>query len=158
MDKTEQEIRNGRFNQNQKKIIRIVLGIVVTILLTITWLLILKYGINYGKMYIDDGINRIELKNTENYISLTNQNQKLIDEIILLNEELKTLRAQVLTLNEDINAYSLDIVELKSSIEFVDTSVKDSILVQTELENSIMQLDNRLVALKNSLKILLEAP
>ena len=158
MEKGLQQNSNHHFTPKGKSAIRTILGIIVTLLLTVTWVLIVLYGIDYGKFYIDESISRIEVKNFQNQAELINQNQKLNDDITALNQKLATLRTEILELNQEISAYSLDIAELKSSIDFVNTSVKDSVIMQSEIANRIQELDNRLVTLRKSLNILLEAP
>lgn len=150
--------KEERLSGKQKKRIKIGLGIFVTILLTIAWLMIVKYGIHYGKIYIDDAMAQVELRNIENHQRLTEQNLMLNKEIETLNDELASLRGQVKALNDDIDVFSLDVSALKSSIEFIDTSVNNSMVIQSEIGNRIQELDNRLQELKKSLNILLEAP
>ncbi|MCK8058492.1 MULTISPECIES: hypothetical protein [unclassified Fusibacter] len=158
MDKSTQENVKRGLTPKGKSVLKTFLGIITTLLLTVAWVLIVMYGIDYGKMYIDESIHRIEVKNIENQGELIRQNQKLNEEISSLNREIDHLRTEILELNQEITAYSLDISELKSSIDIVNTSIEDSVVLQSEIANRIQELDNRLLTLRKSLNILLEAP
>lgn len=142
----------------QKKIIKISLNISLILVLVAVWFYIVKTGIEYGKSYIDEAIVNIEIKNEDNYQNLMTENNVLNREIKRLNEELEEMNQKILGLNDSIDVFSLDVNALKSSIEFIDSSVNNSIIIQSEIGNKIQELDNRLKELKNSLNILLEAP
>jgi predicted RNase H-like nuclease (RuvC/YqgF family) len=141
-----------------KKTIKQVLGIFVTLLFIVAWVLIVKYGIEYGKMYIDDALADIEMRNIENHQNLTEQNLSLNKEIEALNEDIANLRNEVLSLNTNIDAFGLEVEALKASIDFIDNTVNNSIVIQGEIGNRILALDQRLQELRDSLDVLLEAP
>lgn len=148
----------NHLSDKQKKVIKVLLTIFSIILLIVLWAAIVKYGVQFGQEYIDDAMADVEMRNIENHQALTVQNSMLNKEIEALNADLNSLRNEVTNLNDDIKVFSLEVESLKSSIDFIDTSVKNSILIQSETGAKIQELDARLKDLRNSLNILLEAP
>lgn len=142
----------------QKKILKYAVRICVVIVLMAAWIFIVKYGVEFGKGYIDDALSDVEMRNIENHQQLTEQNIILNKDIQALNDDLAALRNEVTNLNDEISVFSLEVESLKSSIDFIDTSVTNSILIQGEIGTKILELDSRLKDLRNSLNILLEAP
>ncbi|MBN2794781.1 MAG: hypothetical protein JXR88_05205 [Clostridia bacterium] len=154
MQKEEQT----KWSPKQKKIIKYGLNGLLIVVLIAAWIWIVKVGITKGKSYIDDALVKIEMQNIENHQNLVAENEALNREIDRLNEELNEMSDKVVDLNESINTFSLDVNALASSIEFIETGLENSIVMQSEIGNKIQELDNRLKELKNSLNILLEAP
>lgn len=144
--------------EKKKKIQRGVLTGFIIVVLIATWLFIVKYGIDLGKSYIDQALENVENRSLENHQMLLNQNANLNKDIANLNEDINNLKAQIETVNEEIRLFSLEVRSLKSSIDIIDTSVANSMVIQSDLGNRIEELDKRLVELRNSLNVLLEAP
>lgn len=147
-----------RSEEKKKRIKRMVMTGFIIVVLISAWLFIVKYGIDTGKAYIDNALNRIEMRSLENHQSLTQENVKLNKEIDTLNADIEKLRGDIATLNEDILLFSLEVGSLKSSIDLIDTSVSSSVEIQADIGNRIDLLEQRLVELKNSLNMLLEGP
>lgn len=145
---------HARRNEILKKVLK-GFGIV---LLVLAWLLIVKYGIEYSKMYIDEALSDVEMKSDDNFQRLLEENIILNKDIEGLNEDIDKLRNEVATLNEEILLFSLEVRSLKSSIDIIDTSVTNSVEIQAEIGARIQELDERLQELRKSLNILLEAP
>lgn len=141
-----------------KKTKKIVITSMIVVVLIAAWVFIVKYGIDTGKAYIDSAMSKIEMRSLENHQSLVEENSRLTKEIQTLNGDIETLRNDIATLNEDILLFSLEVGSLKSSIDVIDTSISSSVEIQTEIGKRISTLEQRLVELKNSLNILLEAP
>lgn len=147
-----------RSEAKKKRIKRIVMtGFIIAVLIS-AWLFIVKYGIDTGKAYIDNALDKVEMRSLENHQRLVEENSKLNKEIDGLNADIEKLRSDIATLNEDILLFSLEVGSLKSSIDVIDTSISSSVEIQAEIGNRIQELEQRLVELKNSLNILLEAP
>lgn len=142
----------------RKKITKIILRITFTILLIVTWLAIVYYGVFSAKGYVDQSLLNIELRNIDNHQLLVEQNIVFNEEIDDLNEEIGILRTEISALNEEILLFSLEVRSLKSSIDIIDTSISSSVQIQAIIGTKIQELDNRLKDLRNSLNILLEAP
>lgn len=145
-------------DERRKKVIKYVINGFAIVILAIVWLLIVKYGFEYSKLYIDDALADIEMKSNENYLKLEQQNNMLNKDIDSLNDDIGMLRDEVATLNEEILLFTLEVRSLKSSIDIIDTSVSNSVQIQAEIGVRIQELDVRLEELRKSLNILLEAP
>lgn len=144
--------------EKRKKIIKYVSKAFVIITMIVVWLLIVKYGFEYSKMYMDDALEKIEMKSDENYQKLVQQNSIINKDIEGLNVDIESLRAEVAGLNEEILLFTLEVRSLKSSIDVIDTSVSNSVQIQAEIGARIQELDEKLEELKKSLDILSEAP
>lgn len=146
-------------SEEKKKVVlkRVLTGFIIVALIA-SWLFIVKYGIDLGKGYIDNALKAVENRSLENHQMLMDQNANLNQDIESLNSDINNLKAQIETVNEEIKLFSLEVRSLKSSIDIIDTSVSNSMVIQADLGNRILELDNRLVELRKSLNILLEAP
>ncbi len=144
--------------EKKKKIQKIVLTGFIIVVLISTWTFIVKYGIDLGKNYIDESLGKLEMRSLENHQRLLEENSSLNMDIETLNGDIGKLRAEIKALNDEILLFSLEVRSLKSSIDLIDTSVSNSVAIQAALGSRIQELDDRLVELRSSLSILLEAP
>lgn len=136
---------------------RVLTGFIIVVLIS-AWLFIVKYGLDLGKNYIDEALARVEMRSLENHQRLVEQNTALNQDIDALNGDIELMQAEIKALNEEILLFSLEVRSLKSSIDIIDSSVSNSVEIQASLGSRIEALDQRLVELRNSLNILLEAP
>lgn len=148
----------SKMTDKQKRILKHILSGVVIIVLVAAWAFIVKEGVTIGKLYIDDAIGNVEMRNIEHQQRLVEQNSELNLEIKALNNEITVLRSELNGLNEQIGVFSTDVESLKSSIEFIDTTIDSSIMIQAEIANKLTTLESRIAELKSSLNVLLEAP
>lgn len=137
---------------------KIALTAFIIVALIATWLVVVMYGIDLAKDYIDTAISRVELKSYDYQQQLMDENAKFNEEIDQLNEEITTLRTELSTVNEQIQLFSLEVRNLESSVDVIEQSVSNSVLIQSELGKKIEEMENRLEELNDSLNILLEAP
>ena len=154
------ERRSDKHSDDAKKkriLKRVLTGFFVIVLIS-AWLFIVKYGIDLGKEYIDDALSTVEMRGLENHQQLVEQNAELNKDIEVLNNDIEKLRGEITKLNEEILLFSLEVRSLKASIDIIDSSVANSVEIQSEIGSKIQNLDNGLQELKKSLNILLEAP
>ncbi len=131
------KISTKRAHKKNKKIKKVVLNIFLTIICLGLWSGIVYYGYVYAKDYIDTSINNVM------------QNNAL---------EVKQLGEEVKIVSSDINRLQEEIRDLKREVRYADSTLSDSNNIQENIEERLKYLDDKLIKLQESLRILEEAP
>lgn len=124
-------------NKKKRKSKKILINIFLTITCIGLWSGIVYYGYVYAKDYIDTSINSVM------------QNNAL---------EVKQLSEEVKIVSSDINRLQKEIRDLKREVRDADSTLSDSNNIQENIEERLKYLDDKLIKLQESLRILEEAP
>lgn len=134
-DESRRSGYEGRKKKNQKHlnwllIIKIALYVLILILSIWAWNRIVEKGYIHAKNYVDTAIEHVRQENALNV-------QQLQERMDLLSSEMKALRG---------------------AIENTDDTLSGSANIQKDIESRLESLDEQLVDLERSIKILREAP